>query len=113
MIVSCDEVIWDEPERRGGGMGHTFLGSPCGLNVRRRSVGEFKIHRNSGGSVRYLSGLLLDVEHYDSEGKGRVQVTCYGALLTHSLPPRVGNGSRRVEVAAGNEATFCLLQVFS
>ena len=37
--------------------------SPWEFNVGRRSVGELQVHRNDGGSVRYLPALLLDVEH--------------------------------------------------
>jgi len=94
---------------------HTFLGSmkrivrsPCGLSVGRCPVGELKVHRNGSGSVRRLSALLLDVEHY--EGKGRVCVTCDGALLIHFPPPLVvRHGCCRTEIMAVTEATFYFL----
>jgi hypothetical protein len=99
----------------GEAVRHTFLGSmkwivrsPCGLGAGRCSVGELKVHRDSGRSVRHLPAPLLDVEH--DEGKRRVRVTCAGVLPIHSPPPRVvGHGCCRAEIMAVIEATFCFL----
>ena len=85
---------------------HTGLMLDDGLLVNSKSIGTavdlFDI------CLRFCSTLNIG-----TEGKGRVLVTWDGALLSHSPPPRVvGNGSRRVKIAADYEATSCLLSGF-
>ena len=94
--------------------GRTFLWgvkrivrSPHGLGVGRHSVGKLKVHWNSGGSVRYPPGLLLDVEHC----KVRDAFVSRATALVHFPPPRVvGHDCRGAETMAVTkaEATFCL-----
>lgn len=81
--------------------------SPRGSAIGRCSVGELKVHRNGGGSVRYPPALLLDVEHH--EGKRRDGVTCDRAFLVRFPPPRVGHGCCTAEIIAVIEDAFYFL----